>query len=95
MTTTDFDFRKPPPGALERHVTAWLTAACRRAADVWAGELPFPAAIQLVRVESLSASACLRRSPKARPASRSLRPTRPAAFCSHCPTRFYSHLSPV
>lgn len=64
MTTAEYDFRKPPPGALERHVTAWLAAACRRAADGWAAELPYPAGVQLVRVESLSASACLRALPE-------------------------------
>lgn len=38
-----FDFRKPPPGELERQATGWLNQACRHASEAWPRLLPFPA----------------------------------------------------
>lgn len=44
MTTpAAFDFRQPPPGALERRAAGWVAAAARRAAALWPRLLPFPA----------------------------------------------------
>ncbi|MBN9518838.1 FliM/FliN family flagellar motor switch protein, partial [bacterium] len=43
MTPAPFDFRQPPPGALEERAGGWLAAAARRAAAAWPRLLPFPA----------------------------------------------------
>lgn len=59
MTPAEYDFRKPPPGDIERNVTAWLTLACRRSNEAAALSLKYPATIQLTKVESPSAAACL------------------------------------
>ncbi|HEY1190119.1 MAG TPA: FliM/FliN family flagellar motor switch protein [Gemmata sp.] len=59
MTPADYDFRRPPPGDIERNVTAWLTLACRRANEAAALTLKYPATIQLTRVETPSAASCL------------------------------------
>ncbi len=59
MTLAEFDFRRPPPGDIERNVTAWLTTACRRATEAASNILSFPLTVQLAGVETPSASACL------------------------------------
>lgn len=59
MTPVEYDFRKPPPGDIERNVTAWLTLACRRSNEAAALTLKYPAGIQLTTVETHSAASCL------------------------------------
>ena len=59
MTPAEYDFRKPPPGDIERNVTAWLTLACRRTNEAAAGSLKYPATVQLTKVETPSAASCL------------------------------------
>lgn len=59
MTPDEYDFRKPPPGDIERNVTAWLTLACRRATEVAAAALRYPATLQLAAVETPTAGATL------------------------------------
>lgn len=59
MTPAEFDFRKPPPGDLERNVESWLTFACRRATEEASHALHYPAAFQLVGVQSPPAAASL------------------------------------
>lgn len=58
-TPAPFDFRKPPPGELGRRATAWLAAACRRAAGPWARALPFETALAVGHVEVVGAGAAL------------------------------------
>jgi flagellar motor switch protein FliM len=59
MTLLAFDFRKPPPGELGRHATAWLTAACRRAAAPLGKLLPYPVELTVGNVEVVGAAAAL------------------------------------
>lgn len=59
MTPAEYDFRKPPPGDIERNVTAWLTLACRRSNEAAALSLKYPATIQITKVETPSAASCL------------------------------------
>lgn len=59
MTLAEYDFRKPPPGNIERNVTAWLTLACRRSNEAAALTLKYPTTIQLAKVETPSAASCL------------------------------------
>ncbi len=55
-----FDFRRPPPGDLERQVGGWLAGACRRAAVAWAKNLGYPAELKPGPVESAPTAAALR-----------------------------------
>jgi flagellar motor switch protein FliM len=55
MTTVAFDFRKPPPGELERQMGKWLTLTMRQAAGVWARLLPYPTDLKPGPVVGVSA----------------------------------------
>jgi flagellar motor switch protein FliM len=57
--TIPFDVRKPPPNALDRTLTAWLTEATRRAAKLWPQLLAFPAELRFTGLESFTASVAL------------------------------------
>jgi flagellar motor switch protein FliM len=59
MTPGAFDFRKPPPGELERQMSKWLTIAARQASGAWTRLIPFPTELKLGRVESLPAASGL------------------------------------
>ncbi|AWM37381.1 flagellar motor switch protein FliM [Gemmata obscuriglobus] len=59
MTPAEYDFRKPPPGDIERNVTAWLTLACRRTNEAAVQALRYPATLQIAKVETPSAAYCL------------------------------------
>jgi flagellar motor switch protein FliM len=54
-----FDFRRPPPGDLERQAAAWLAAALKRAAAGWPKVLPFEAAPAPGGSDALTAAAAL------------------------------------
>lgn len=56
MTPTLFDFRKPPPGELERQAVGWLTLACRRGSEAWPRVLPYTAELKPGPVEALTAA---------------------------------------
>lgn len=57
MTAEPFDFRQPPPTSLEGTVLQWLTQAGGLAPRVWGRLLPFPAALSVGRVTSVTAAA--------------------------------------
>lgn len=59
MTPAAFDFRKPPPGVLERHVAGWLTLALRRASGTWTRLLPYATDLKVGAVDGVTASAGL------------------------------------
>jgi flagellar motor switch protein FliM len=59
MTLSLFDFRKPPPGELERQAVGWVTLACRHGSEVWARLLPFAAQLKPGPVQSLTTAAGL------------------------------------
>lgn len=63
MSAPRFDFRTPPPGALETHAAGWLTAAAKRAVGPWAALLPFPATVAAGPVEGLTAASAVARLP--------------------------------
>jgi len=54
MTQTEFDFRSPPAGELERSLGTWLGAFCRKASASVSFTLPFPAEWSLARSQSIS-----------------------------------------
>jgi flagellar motor switch protein FliM len=56
MTTGAFDFRKPPPGELERQVAKWLSLAIRQAVGVWARLIPYSTELKTGSVVGLSAA---------------------------------------
>ena len=64
MTVSDFDFRKPPAGALENKVGGWLAEACSLAASKWARYLAYPAELELLKSEPLSTATALQRLPE-------------------------------
>lgn len=64
MTISDFDFRRPPPGSLEQLVTEWLTDACNRVPGTWAKLLPFPATLEVLKVESITTADAMDRLPE-------------------------------
>lgn len=63
MTAVPFDFRRPPPGDLERQAGGWLELACRRTAGIWAKTLSYSAELKPGPVEAIIASAGLRTLP--------------------------------
>jgi flagellar motor switch protein FliM len=54
MTKAAFDFRKPPPGELERQLAQWLTLASRQASTIWTKSLPFPADVKAGPVSAVT-----------------------------------------
>ena len=56
MTTAAFDFRKPPPGELERQVGRWLLLAARQAMGIWARILPYPTEVKPGPVTAVTAA---------------------------------------
>jgi flagellar motor switch protein FliM len=56
MTASAFDFRKPPPGELERQMGKWLTLTTRQATGVWARLIPYPTELKLGPVVGVSAA---------------------------------------
>ncbi|MDB5312203.1 MAG: flagellar motor switch protein FliM [Gemmataceae bacterium] len=59
MMPAAFDFRRPPPGDLERQAGGWLALACRRAAGVWARALAYPVEPLPGPVETVPAAVAL------------------------------------
>ncbi|MBP3960899.1 FliM/FliN family flagellar motor switch protein [Gemmata sp. G18] len=55
----EFDFRKPPPGQIERNVSAWLASACRWATEAAAGALPYPVTFQFAGLDTPTATASI------------------------------------
>jgi flagellar motor switch protein FliM len=53
--TQPFDFRKPPPGELDRQTAGWLNEACYRATVAWAKQIPYSAELQSKGVASVTA----------------------------------------
>ena len=56
MTSVAFDFRKPPPGELERQMGKWLTLTTRQATGVWARLIPYPTELKPGSVVGVSAA---------------------------------------
>jgi flagellar motor switch protein FliM len=56
MTPGAFDFRKPPPGELERQMGKWLTLTTRQATGVWARLIPYPTELKPGSVAGVSAA---------------------------------------
>lgn len=56
MTAAAFDFRRPPPGDLERHLGGWVAASCRLASAAWPRLLPYPAELKPGPVEAVTAA---------------------------------------
>lgn len=56
MTPDAYDFRKPPPGELERHMVKWLTLAARQAAGIWARLIPYSTELKAGPVVSVTAT---------------------------------------
>jgi len=63
MSASDFDFRKPPAGTLEKRLSGWLGEACSLALSKWARYLAFPAELELLKVEPLTTATALQRLP--------------------------------
>ena len=64
MTPVPFDFRRPPPGDLERQVAGWLSLACRRATATWTKLLSYPTELKPGPVDIISATGALRGLPE-------------------------------
>jgi flagellar motor switch protein FliM len=64
MTPAAFDFRKPPPGDLERQIGGWFTIACRRAAGAWPKLLCYPAELKPGPVDTVPSTTGLRAIPE-------------------------------
>jgi len=56
MTPPPLDFRKPPPGDLERQAGGWFALAARKAAAIWPKVLSYPAAFKPGPVEAVPAA---------------------------------------
>lgn len=65
MSVTPFDFRQPPPGAIEAQVAGWLAEACAAAPRQWSRVLPLPIALRVGTVASVTVAAVLGRLPEA------------------------------
>lgn len=56
MTSDAFDFRKPPPGELERQMGKWLALMARQSAAIWSRLIPYPSELKAGPVVSVTAT---------------------------------------
>ena len=61
MTSREFDFRRPPPGDLEKRVSDWIVEACTLAPPRWVKHIPAPIELELIRSETVTASVAVER----------------------------------